>query len=72
MGRLDGRSSATGDERASKAPGLWAMNNADCDARHAAAEPFAWFQVECSTPTSDRPLPVQRTRPLHGDLRLVR
>ncbi|MEU8886659.1 hypothetical protein [Streptomyces sp. NPDC048442] len=59
MGWLDDQSSAAGDERASKAPGLWAMNNAFCSTRHAAAEPFAWFQVECSVPASDRPLPVQ-------------
>lgn len=59
MGWTDDRSSAAGDERASRAPGLWAMNNAFCGTRHAAAEPFARFQVECSTPASDRPLPVQ-------------
>ncbi|OKK15529.1 hypothetical protein AMK09_25735 [Streptomyces sp. CB02488] len=59
MGWLDERSSAAGDERAAKAPGLWAMNNAGCNAHQAAPEPFAWFQVECSTPAIDRPLPVQ-------------
>ncbi|GAA3489001.1 hypothetical protein [Streptomyces cremeus] len=59
MGWLDDRSSAAGDERAAKAPGLWAMNNATCSNHPADTEPFAWFQVECSTPTSDRPLPVQ-------------
>jgi hypothetical protein len=59
MGWLDDQSSAAGDERAAKAPGLWAMNNANYSAHHAGTEPFAWFQVECSTPASDRPLPVQ-------------
>jgi hypothetical protein len=59
MGWLDDRSSAAGDERAFRAPGLWAMNDAFCSARHEAGEPFARFQVECSTPASDRPLPVQ-------------
>lgn len=59
MGWLDDRSSAAGDECASRAPGLWAMNDAFCSARHKAAEPFARFQVECSTPANDRPLPVQ-------------
>lgn len=59
MGWLDDRSSAAGDERAAKAPGLWAMNNAAYSAHRAAGEPFAWFQVECSTPAGDRPLPVQ-------------
>ncbi|MEV0783302.1 hypothetical protein AB0I52_10015 [Streptomyces sp. NPDC050423] len=59
MGWLDEQSSAARDERASKAPGLWAMNNAFCSTRHAAAEPFARFQVECSMPANDRPLPVQ-------------
>lgn len=59
MGWLDEQSSAAGDERASRAPGLWAMNNAFCGTGHGAAEPFARFQVECSTPANDRPLPVQ-------------
>lgn len=59
MGWLDERSSTAGDDRAAKAAGLWAMNNAGCNAHQAATEPFAWFQVECSTPASDRPLPVQ-------------
>lgn len=59
MGWLDDQSSAAGDERAATAPGLWAMNNATASTHHADAEPFAWFQVECSTPASDRPLPVQ-------------
>jgi hypothetical protein len=59
MGWLDDRSSAADAERVFKAPGLWAMNDAVCDTRHAPAGPFARFQVECSTPASDRPLPVQ-------------
>ncbi len=59
MGWLDDRSSAAGDEHASRAPGLWAMNNAAYSTHPADAAPFAWFQVECSTPASDRPLPVQ-------------
>ncbi|MFF0739055.1 hypothetical protein ACFYVL_01535 [Streptomyces sp. NPDC004111] len=59
MGWLDERSSAAEDERAANAPGLWAMNSADVSTHPAATEPFARFQVECSTPVGDRPLPVQ-------------
>lgn len=65
MGWLDDRAAGTrGDgtgDHAPGAPGLWAMNDAGWD--HPLAAPGAglvsWFQVEASTPPSDRPLPVQ-------------
>ncbi|GHJ90772.1 hypothetical protein SNE510_02910 [Streptomyces sp. NE5-10] len=65
MGWLDDRSGLPSDcsaeSRASTAPGLWGMNDAGWgDPRAAAASgTVAWFQVECSTPAADRPLPVQ-------------
>ncbi|GHF24895.1 hypothetical protein GCM10010218_01930 [Streptomyces mashuensis] len=62
MGWLDDRSAGGGaEDRMRRAPGLWAMNDADWNDHSIAsgADLISWFQVEASAVADDRPLPVR-------------
>ncbi|MDK1476746.1 hypothetical protein QNO07_25655 [Streptomyces sp. 549] len=62
MGWLDDTSAGGGSEdRMTRAPGLWGMNDAGWDhpLETAGTGLIAWFQVEASAVADDRPLPVR-------------
>ncbi|WP_433073695.1 hypothetical protein ACQP1P_26035 [Dactylosporangium sp. CA-052675] len=60
MGWLDDTSAGGGaEDRTTRAPGLWCVNDAGWTHPDAGPGLVAWFQVDVTAPAGDRPLPVQ-------------